>query len=62
MIKGAPAIVSVLVFVVLAFVALKVLGALIGFAIKAVLLVVAVGVAVVVYRSLQNKLGGPGAP
>jgi hypothetical protein len=30
--KGTPAIVSVIVFVLLAFVALKLLGALIGFA------------------------------
>ena len=60
--KGAPAIVSILVFVVLAFVALKVLGALIGFAIKAVLLVVALGVAVAVYLAVSKKLGGPRAP
>ena len=61
MIKGAPAIVSILVFVLLAFVALKVLGAVIGFAIKAVMLVVAVGLAAMVYLAVQKKLGGPGA-
>ena len=59
--KGAPAIVSVIVFILLAFVALKLLGALVGFAIKAVLLLVAVGIAVVVYRAVQKQIGGPGA-
>ncbi len=61
-IKGMPAIVSIVVFVLLAFVALKVLGALIGFVLKVVLLVAAVGVAAVVYLAIQKKLGGPRAP
>jgi|GEM_PF-6198029 len=60
--KGTPAIVSIVVFVLLAFVALKLLGALIGFALKAVLLVAAVGIAAVVYLAVRKQIGGPRAP
>jgi hypothetical protein len=60
--KGTPAIVSIIVFVLLAFVALKLLGALIGLVFKVVLLVVAVGVAAMVYLAVKKQIGGPRAP
>ena len=60
--KGTPAIVSIVVFVLLAFVALKLLGALIGFAVKVLLLAIAVAVAGVVYLAVRKKIGGPRAP
>jgi hypothetical protein len=56
--KGTPAIVSVIVFVLLAFVALKLLGAVIGFAVKILLLAIAVAVAGVVYLAVRKKIGG----
>ena len=61
MTKGMPAIVSIVVFVLLAFVALKVLGAVLGVIFKVVLLAVAVGVAYLVYRAVQGQIGGPRA-
>jgi hypothetical protein len=60
--KGTPAIVSIIVFVLLAFVALKLLGALIGLVFKVVLLVAAVGVAAMVYLAVKKQIGGPRAP
>jgi hypothetical protein len=60
--KGTPAIVSVIVFVLLAFVALKLLGALIGVVLKVVLLVAAVGIAAAVYLAVKKQIGGPSAP
>jgi hypothetical protein len=60
--KGTPAIVSIIVFVLLAFVALKLLGALIGLVLKVVLLVAAVGVAAMVYLAVKKQTGGPRAP
>ena len=60
--KGTPAIVSILVFVAIAFVALKLLGALISLVFKVVLLAVAVGIAVMVYRAVKKQIGGPDAP
>jgi hypothetical protein len=60
--KGTPAIVSVIVFVLLAFVALKLLGALIGVAVKVVLLVAAVVIAAAVYLAVKKQIGGPRAP
>jgi hypothetical protein len=60
--KGTPAIVSIIVFVLLAFVALKLLGALIGLVLKVVLLVAAVGVAAMVYLAVKKQIGGPRAP
>ena len=57
--KGMPAIVSIVVFVILAIVVLKVLGALIGFAVKLVLLAVAVGVGFLVYQAVNKQIGGP---
>jgi hypothetical protein len=60
--KGTPAIVSVVVFVLLAFVALKLLGALIGVALKVVLLLAAVGIAAAVYLAVKKQIGGPSAP
>jgi hypothetical protein len=56
--KGTPAIVSVIVFVLLAFVALKLLGAVIGFAVKILLLAIAVAAAGVVYLAVRKKIGG----
>jgi hypothetical protein len=60
--KGTPAIVSILVFVLLAFVALKLLGALIGFAVKVLLLAVAAVAAGVVYLAVRKQIGGSRAP
>ena len=60
--KGTPAIVSVVVFVLLAFVALKLLGALIGVVVKVVLLVAALGIAAMVYLAVKKQIGGPRAP
>jgi hypothetical protein len=60
--KGTPAIVSIIVFVLLAFVALKLLGALIGLVFKVVLLVAAVGIAAMVYLAVKKQIGGPRAP
>jgi hypothetical protein len=60
--KGTPAIVSIVVFVLLAFVALKLLGALIGVVVKVVLLVAAVGIAAAVYLAVKKQIGGPSAP
>jgi hypothetical protein len=60
--KGTPAIVSVIVFVLLAFVALKLLGALIGVAVKVVLLVAAIVIAAMVYLAVKKQIGGPRAP
>jgi uncharacterized membrane-anchored protein len=60
--KGPPAIVSIVVFVLLAFVALKLLGAMIGFAVKVLLLAIAVAVAGVIYLAIRKQLGGPRAP
>jgi hypothetical protein len=57
--KGMPAIVSVVVVVILAVVVLKVLGALIGFAVKLVLLAVAVGIGFLVYQAVNKQIGGP---
>ena len=57
--KGTPAIVSILVFLLLAFVALKLLGALIGFAVKLLLLAIAVALAGVVYLAVRKQIGGP---
>ncbi len=57
--KGMPAIVSIVVFVILAIVVLKVLGALIGFAVKLVLLAVAVGIGFLVYQAVNKQIGGP---
>lgn len=59
--KWGSALVSVVVFVPLAFVALKVLGAVLGLAVKLILLAVAVGVAYLVYRAVQGQIGGPRA-
>jgi hypothetical protein len=56
--KGTPAIVSIIVFVLLAFVALKLLGTVIGFAVKILLLAIAVAVAGVVYLAVRKKIGG----
>ena len=60
--KGAPAIVSIVVFVLLAFVALKLLGALIGFAVKLLLLAIAVALAGIVYLAVRKQIGGRRAP
>ncbi len=60
--KGTPAIVSILLFVVIAFVALKLLGALIGFAVKLLLLAVAAVLAGVVYLAIRKQIGGSRAP
>ena len=59
--KNMPAIVSILVVVLLAVVVLKVLGALIGLAVKFVLLAVAVGIGFLVYRAVSKQIGGPDA-
>ena len=57
--KNMPAIVSIIVFVLIAFVVLKVLGALIGLAVKLILLAVAVGAAILVYQAVNKQIGGP---
>ena len=56
---GIAAIAAIIVLVLLAVVVLKVLGALIGFAIKLVLLFVAVGIALFVYSAVKKQIGGP---
>jgi hypothetical protein len=43
-------------------VALKLLGALIGVAVKVVLLVAAVVIAAAVYLAVKKQIGGPRAP
>jgi integral membrane sensor domain MASE1 len=60
--KGTPAIVSVIVFVLLAFVALKLLGALIGFAVKVLLLAIAVASPPSCIWRSSKQIGGPRAP
>ena len=57
--KNMPAIVSIVVFVILAIVVLQILGTLIGFAVKLVLLAVAVGIGFVVYQAVKKQIGGP---
>jgi hypothetical protein len=60
--KGPAGIISIAVVILLAIMALKVIGALIGFALKAVLLVLVLGAGVAAYLTVQKNLGGPRAP
>ncbi len=60
--QGFAALATVVVIVLLAVVALKVVGAVIGFALKAALVVVLIGVGLVAYLAVQKRLGDWRAP
>ena len=58
--KGGIATIAVIIL--LAFLALKVVGAVIGLALKVVLLVALVGAGIVAYLAVQKRLGDWRAP
>ncbi len=60
--KGTPAIASILVFALVAFLGLKLLGVMIGFAFKVLLVAVAIVIAGVVYLAVRKQIGGSRAP
>ena len=60
--KGFAGVVTAIVIVLLAIVALKVIGAVIGFALKAALVVVLIGVGLVAWLAVQKRLGDWRAP
>ena len=60
--KGFAGFATLVVLALLAIVALKIVGAVIGFALKAALVVVLIGVGIVVYLAVQKRLGDWRAP
>jgi hypothetical protein len=60
--KASSGFVTAVVLVLLVIVALKVAGAMIGFALKAALVVVLIGVGLVAYLAVQKRLGDWRAP
>ena len=60
--KASSGFVTIVVLVLLAFLALKLIGAVIGVALKVALLVVVVGVGLVAWLAVQKRLGDWRAP
>lgn len=60
--QGFTALVTLIVLVLLAVAALKIAGAVIGFALKAALVLVLIGVGLVAYLAVQKRLGDWRAP
>ncbi|MFN3726731.1 MAG: hypothetical protein ACK4SZ_10535 [Allosphingosinicella sp.] len=60
--QGFTALATIVVLVLLAVAALKLAGAVIGFAIKAALVVLLIGVGLVAYLAVQKRLGDWRAP
>ena len=60
--KASSGFVTAVVLVLLVIVALKVAGAMIGFALKAALVVVLIGAGLVAYLAVQKRLGDWRAP
>ena len=60
--KGFAGVVTAIVLVLLVIVSLKVIGAVIGFALKAALVVVLIGVGLVAWLAVQKRLGDWRAP
>ena len=60
--QGFTALATIVVLVLLAVAALTLAGAVIGFAIKAALVVLVIGVGLVAYLAVQKRLGDWRAP
>ncbi len=60
--KGFAGLATLVVLVLLAIVALKIVGAVIGFALKAALVVILIGGGIVAYLALEKRLGDWRAP
>lgn len=60
--KASPGFVTVVVLILLAFLALKLIGAVIGVALKVALLVAVVGVGLVAWLAVQKRIGDWRAP
>ena len=60
--KASSGFVTVVVLILLAFLALKLIGAVIGVALKVALLVAVVGVGLVAWLAVQKRIGDWRAP
>ena len=60
--QGFAALATLVVLVLLVVVALKIVGAVIGFALKAAFVVVLIGAGIVAYLAIQKRLGDWRAP
>ena len=60
--KGTSGFVTFIVLVLLVIAALKLIGVVIGFALKVALVVILVGVGLVAYLAVQKRLGDWRAP